>query len=60
MPRFYLCMLYHAKKELKAIMEFAMEPSNYPMVINCTMGKDRTGVAPNTSRVYTPSSVSRT
>ena len=28
------------------ILEFAMEPSNHPVVINCTMGKDRTGVLP--------------
>ena len=46
MPEFYLCTLYHAKKQLKAILEFAMEPSNHPVVINCTMGKDRTGEQP--------------
>ena len=46
MPEFYLCTLYHAKKQLKAILEFAMEPSNHPVVINCTMGKDRTGELP--------------
>ena len=46
MPEFYLCTLYHARKQLKAILEFAMEPSNHPVVINCTMGKDRTGELP--------------
>ena len=47
MPQFYLCILYHARDNLKRILEFAMEPSHHPLIVNCTMGKDRTG---NSSR----------
>ena len=46
MPQFYLCILYHARDNLKRILEFAMEPSHHPLIVNCTMGKDRTGNSP--------------
>lgn len=34
----------YAKNEIREIMEVMAETSNYPIIIHCTQGKDRTGL----------------
>ena len=40
----YLCMLYHSRPKVKAVLLLLMDPANRPGMVNCTAGKDRTGL----------------
>jgi protein tyrosine/serine phosphatase len=41
---FYLSSLRKQGPELAYVMELASDPANYPILIHCTIGKDRTGI----------------
>lgn len=40
----YLSVLYHSREQVAKVLEQVMAPENYPLVFNCMMGQDRTGV----------------
>lgn len=44
LPNWYINILEENKEGIKTAFEFYADPSNYPILVHCTQGKDRAGV----------------
>eukprot|EP01024_Parvocaulis_polyphysoides_P035797 TRINITY_DN31843_c0_g2_i1.p3 TRINITY_DN31843_c0_g2~~TRINITY_DN31843_c0_g2_i1.p3 ORF type:complete len:175 (+),score=2.09 TRINITY_DN31843_c0_g2_i1:3-527(+) len=42
--KMYIALLEQSKRSLRKIMELCADESNYPLLIHCIHGKDRTGI----------------
>jgi len=40
----YKCFIKYAQQEIKEALEIMADSNNYPILIHCSLGKDRTGV----------------
>jgi len=44
LPGMYQCFVRFAQREIKMAFDILSDPKNYPVLVHCSLGKDRTGV----------------